>query len=65
LKYKQQTDAVEVKMKQLALIAHKIKRHAGNLDLLMANQDTIVLSEEPEIFEALSREFDYSLKVRN
>ena len=52
-------------MKELTTIAHKIKRHAGNLDSLIASDDTIVLAEEPDLFDAICREFDYQLKERN
>lgn len=32
-------------MKQLSTIAQKIKRHAGNVECLLATEETIVLAE--------------------
>lgn len=52
-------------MQKLTVIAQKIKRHAGNLYTRYNDLETMILSEEGDIFESISSEFDYCLKDRN
>ena len=52
-------------MKKLRIVAQKVKRHAGNIQGLVANNQTIILPEEPELFESISKQFNFCLKDRN
>lgn len=65
LSNKSQLETVEAKMHKISIIAQKIKRHAGNLYTFYNDFETILISEEGDIFESISSEFDYNLKDRN
>jgi hypothetical protein len=52
-------------MKKLEILAEKIKRQVGSFSCLLASRETIILPEEPRLFEAMSHSFEYPLKDRN